>query len=125
MSDSENEKAQAALDAFLARLDAEINGYEALGDAELARHVGRKILAVAACAADRLLRDGGETLRAAPDKIGAFFDKAAAGYVQAIDGLHKRAVLTDAAAGNGFAPTRPAVDPLAPAIAAWRSTARE
>ena len=71
------------------------------------------------------MRDGGETLHAAPDKVGAFFDKAAAGYVQAIEGLHKRAVLADPAAANGFAPTRPAVDPLARSIAAWRAPTRE
>jgi hypothetical protein len=103
MPDDANTKVQEAVEPFLARLAAEMEACEALGDDALARHTGRKLLAVAACAADELLRDGGETLRAAPDKVGAFFDRAAAGYVAAIEGLHKRAVLTDLAAGE-FAP---------------------
>jgi hypothetical protein len=73
-----------------------------------------------------LLVDGGAALSAAPDKWGAFFDKAAAGYVQAIDGLAKRAALAEAAASNGFAAGRlRAEDPLARSIAAWGRAARE
>ena len=110
---------------FLAQLDAAMKACEALGDPELARHAGRMLLSVVACAADALLRDGGQALHAAPDKFGAFVDKAAAGYVQAIDGLAKRTALADAA-GNGIAPGRPrAADPLAPSIAAWRAPKRE
>jgi hypothetical protein len=119
MSDSENEKARAAIDAFLARLDEEMSGCAALGDGELVRHTGRKLLAVLACGTELLLRDGGTALYGAPDKIGAFFDRAAAAYATAIEGLHKRAVLTEAA------PAREAVDPMARSIAAWRAPARE
>jgi len=90
----------AASDELIERIAAELAACDGLGDPELARQTGRKLLAVVACAADALLRDGGAALRAAPDKFGAFFDKAAAGYVAAIDGLHKRAVLADLAAGN-------------------------
>jgi hypothetical protein len=107
------------------RIAAAMAACEVLGDPELARHAGRMLLSVVACAADALLRDGGQALHAAPDKFGAFFDKAAAGYVQAIDGLAKRTALADAA-GNGIAPGRPrAADPLAPSIAAWRAPKRE
>lgn len=108
------------------RIMRELAACETLGDPELARHTGRRLLAVVACATDALLADGGQALQGAPDKFGAFFDKAAAGYVQAIDGLAKRAALADAAAGNGFAQAQPgATHPLAPSIAAWRAPARE
>lgn len=108
------------------QLDAAMRACEQLDDPALARHTGRTLLAVVGCATDALLRDGGVALQAAPDKFGAFFDKAAAGYVQAIDGLHKRAGLMDAAAGNQLAQAQPrATHPLAPSLAAWRSAARE
>jgi hypothetical protein len=97
---------------------------EALDDPDLARRAGRKLLAAVACAADALLRDGAKTLHAAPDKVAAFFDKSAAAFVQAIEGLHKRAALIDVAAldAKQIAPARPrAADPLANAIAAWSS----
>ena len=99
---------------------------EKLGDPELARHAGRSLLAVVACAADALLADGGAALNGAPDKFGAFFDKAAAGYVQAIDGLAKRAALAEVAAGNGIAQAqRRVTDPPVPTFAAWRPASRE
>jgi hypothetical protein len=102
---------------FLIQLvEAAMCACEQLDDPALARHTGRKLLAVVACAADELLRDGGQALRAAPDKFGAFFDKAAAGYVQAIEGLHKRVAVAEvgSVAGSDFAPYRPrASNPLA------------
>jgi hypothetical protein len=113
-----------ALREEVARVAAAMTACEALGDDALARHAGRKLFAAVACAADALLRDGGKVLQAAPDKVGAFFDKAGAGFVQAIDGMHRRAVLKDAAlAGDGNAPRPRAADPLAPAFAAWASPA--
>jgi hypothetical protein len=109
----------------LDRIIAELAACEAKGDNELTRHAGRKLLAVMACAADALLLDGGKTLQAAPDKVGAFFEKSAAGFVQALDGLHKRAALTEAVhEANDMVGARPRVDdPLAAAIAAWGSSA--
>jgi hypothetical protein len=113
-----------AIDARTERIEriaAAMAACEKLGDCDLARRAGRALLAAAACAADALLADGGAALNAAPDKFGAFFDKAAAGYVQAIDGLAKRAALAEEA-GNGFADGRPCVeDPLARSIEAWRA----
>jgi len=104
------------------RIAAALAACDALDDAALARHAGRKLLAALACGADALLRDGAGTLHAAPDKIAAFFDKAAAGFAATIEGLHKRAVLLDAtprdAPETAAARPRPA-DPLADAIAAW------
>jgi len=115
----------AARAAQIERIAAAMAACEALGDPELARHAGRILLAIVAGAAEALLRDGAHALHAVPDKFGAFFDKAAAGYVQAIDGLAKRAALADAM-GNGIAPGRPrAADPVPCAFAPWRSTARE
>jgi hypothetical protein len=109
------------------RIMREVDACEKLGDAELARRTGRTLLAVVACATDALLADGGKALQSAPDKFGAFFDKAACGYVHAIDGLAKRAALADAAAAaNGTAHARPrAEDPLARSIVAWGRAARE
>jgi len=107
------------------RLVRELAACEKLDDAELARRTGRALLAVIACAADALLADGGQALQGAPDKFGAFFDKAAAGYVQAIDGLAKRADLAQQAAGNGFAAARNVADPPLPAYPAWQAAARE
>lgn len=124
MADTANEKAQEAVEAFLARLAAEMKACEGRGDLELARHTGRMLLAVVACAADALLADGGQVLQAAPDKFGAFFDKAAAGYVQAIDGLAKRAALAEAPR-NGSAAVRNVTDPPVPALPVWRAAARE
>jgi len=106
------------------RIMRELAACEKLGDPELARRTGRILLAVVACAADALLADGGKALQAAPDKFGAFFDKAAAGYVQAIDGLAKRAVLAQAA-GNGCAVARNVADPPTPTYPPWRPAARE
>jgi hypothetical protein len=114
-----------ALREEVARVAAAMTACEALGDDALARQAGRKLFAAVACAADALLRDGGQGLRAAPEKVGAFFDKAAAGFVQALDGMHRRAVLKDAAlACDAEAPRPRAADPLAPAFAAWAPPAR-
>ena len=104
------------------RMMRELAACEKLGDAELARRTGRILLAVVACATDALLADGGVALQAAPDKFGAFFDKAAAGYVQALDGLARRAALAEAAADGGAAARPRAEDPLALSIAAWRAS---
>jgi hypothetical protein len=109
---------------YLDRIINELAACEALGDVELARHAGRKLLAAIAGASDALLLDGGRALHAAPDKVGAFFDKAAVGLVQALDGLNQRTLLMQAAApaARDAAPGRPrADDPLAAAIAAWGS----
>jgi hypothetical protein len=119
----------------LERIIAQLAACGAMSDVELARHTGRKLMAALACAADVLLLDGAKTLHAAPDKVAAFFDKAAAGFAQTLEGLHRRAVLTEAAAGHPatlasrgplaldatqISPARPrAADPLADAIAAW------
>ena len=102
------------------RIAADLKACEALGDDELARRAGRKLLAAVGVAADALLCDGGKGLQTAPDKIGAFFDKSAAGFVQAVEGMHRRAVL--AQAGDAFEP-RLCPDHLAPAMAAWRAAA--
>lgn len=109
----------------LDRIIAEFAACAAMGDVDLARQAGRKLLAVMACAADALLLDGGQTLRAAPDKVGAFFEKSAAGFVQTLDGLHKRAAQMEAVhEANDMVGARPRVDdPLAAAIAAWGSSA--
>lgn len=106
------------------RIVAALAACEKLGDTELARRTGRILLAVVACATDTLLADGGHALQSAPDKFGAFFDKAAAGYVQAIDGLAKRAALAHAAVDNGAA-ARNVADPPCAAYPSWRSAARE
>ena len=111
------------LDAMLERIAAERAACEQLTDPELAQRAGRKVLTAVACAADAVLA-GANILQSAPDKLGAFFDKSATACVAAIEGLHKRATLAEAAA-NGFAPARPAVDPLARSIAAWGDPARE
>jgi hypothetical protein len=117
--DSAEAAHREAIEAQIARIAAAMAACEMLGDTDLARRTGRTLLAVVACATDALLADGGQALQTAPDKFGAFFDKAAAGYVQAIDGLAKGAALAEAA-GNGFAAARPrAEDPLARSIAAW------
>jgi hypothetical protein len=126
MADSKISIAEGAdPDACIAdvdRLRAEMAACERMGDIALVRHAGRKVLAAVACSADALLGDGGKTLHAAPDKVGAFFDRAAAGLVQSVDGLIKRTALMEAAALAAKeiapAPPRPA-DPLAGAIAAW------
>jgi hypothetical protein len=110
----------------LQRIAAAMAACEAMGDVELARHTGRKLLAALACAGDALLLDGAGTLHAAPDKVAAFFDKAAAGFAATIEGLHRRAVLMEAAAldAKDIMAARPrAADPLADAIAAWASPA--
>ena len=107
---------------FLDRIIGELAACEAMGDGELTRHAGRKLLAAVAGAADALLLDGGRTLQAAPDKVAAFFDKTTAGFVAAIEGLHKRTVLMQTAAleASEIVPARPRrPDPLAGAIAAW------
>ena len=119
----------AAPDASDARADRierimrELAACEKLDDPELARRAGRILLAVVACATDALLADGGQALQAAPDKFGAYFDKAATGYVQAIDGLAKRAALAQAAGSGGAA--RNVADPPNNAYPSWRSPARE
>ena len=108
----------------LDRIIAQLAACEAMGDVALARHTGRKLMAVLACAADMLMRDGAKGLHAAPDKVAAFFDKAAAGFAQTLEGLHRRAGLMDAAAldASELSPAQPrAADPLADAIAAWSS----
>jgi hypothetical protein len=108
---------------YLERIAAAMAACEAMGDVVLARHAGRKLMAAVAAGAEVLLADGGNTLHVAPDKVGAFFDKAAAGLVQAIDAMHKRAALTEAAREtDAMTPARPRpADPLAGAIAAWAS----
>jgi hypothetical protein len=106
----------------LERIAAQLAACEAMGDVELAQHTGRTLLAALACAADMLLRDGAKTLHAAPDKVAGFFDKAAAGFAQTLEGLHRRAVLADVPTldASEIPPARPrAADPLADAIAAW------
>ena len=90
------------LDAMLDRISAERAACEKLTDPELAQRANRNLLTAIACAADAVLADAG-TLHAAPDKLAAFFDKSATACVAAIEGLHKRAMLTEAAAGE-FAP---------------------
>jgi hypothetical protein len=110
--------------AHLERIIAQLAACEAMNHVELAQHTGRTLLATLACAADMLLRDGAKGLHAAPDKVAAFFDKAAAGFVQTLEGLHQCAGLMDAAAldATETSPARPrAADPLADAIAAWSS----
>jgi hypothetical protein len=106
----------------LEMIDAAMAACDTMGDVALARHAGRKLLAALACGADALLRDGAGTLHSAPDKVAAFFDKAAAGFATTIEGLHKRAVLLEPAAIGAqemtAAPPR-LFDPLAGAIAAW------
>jgi len=124
-SDQQARDTRAWEDA-MARIEETMHACEALGDDALARHAGRKLFAAVAGAADVLLRDGGKGLHEAPDKIGAFFDKAAAGFVQAVEGMHRRAVLADGAAFRGeSAAAARAAHPLAPALATWGAAARE
>jgi hypothetical protein len=94
----------AALDAMLDRISAERAACEKLSDPELAQRAGRNVLAAIACAADAVLADA-TMLQSAPDKLAGFFEKSAAACIGAIDALHKRAVLTEAAA-NAMAPGR-------------------
>ena len=104
------------LTAMLDRISAERVACEKLGDPELAQRASRKVLTAVACAADALLADA-KTLHSAPEKIAAFFDKSATACVAAIEGLHKRATLTEAAAD---APGRSrAADPLANPHLVW------
>jgi hypothetical protein len=108
----------SALREMVERIDAERAACEQLGDPELAQRAERKLLTAVACAADAVLGDA-RTLYSAPDKVGAFFDKSATACVAAIEGLHKRAVLNDAAADE-FAPGRSrAGEPFAGAYAMW------
>jgi hypothetical protein len=107
------------------RIAAERAACEALGDPELARRAGRKLIAAIACASDAILADEPKILQSAPEKLAAFFDKSAAGYVQAIDGLSKRAALAEATAGHGIASARPRAVDAPPAFPPWRSPARE
>jgi hypothetical protein len=93
------------LDAMLDRIAAERDACEKLPDPELARRAGRNVLAAVACAADAIIANA-NLLQSAPEKLAAFLEKSAAGYVAAIEGLHKRAVLTDAAAGGRAADPR-------------------
>ena len=110
--------AVAALDAMLDRIAAERVACEKLGDPALAQRATRNVLTAVACAADAVLADA-RTLQSAPDKLGAFFDKSATACIAAIEGLHKRANLADAAAGE-FAPGRPrAADPRLGDYALW------
>ena len=109
---------------YLDRIGAELAACDAMGDVALARQAGRKLIAAVAAGADVLLADGGKTLHAAPDKVGAFFDKAAAGLLQSIDAMQRAALIEPTAVleANEIASARPrAADPLAGAIAAWAS----
>ena len=93
------DEAVAVLDAMLERIAAERAACEKLGDPELAQRAGRNVLTAVACAADAVLADV-QMLQSAPDKVAAFFDKSATACVAAIEGLHKRAVLTESAASK-------------------------
>src|SRR5262245_23320951 len=88
------DQAAALLDAMLDRIAAERAACEKLGDPELAQRANRNVLTAVACAADAVLADV-NTLQSAPEKVAAFFDKSATACVAAIEGLHKRAVLTE------------------------------
>jgi hypothetical protein len=108
----------AALTAMIERMSAERAACETLGDPALAQRATRKVLTAVACAADAVLADA-NTLQSAPDKLGAFFDKSATACVAAIEGLHKRADLNEAAA-DAFAPGGPrAADPRLGDYAPW------
>jgi hypothetical protein len=126
-SDMTAERDTEQREEFLRNLETAREACAALGDEELARHVGRTILAALAGAADGVLRDGGESLRAAPDKVGAFFDRIAAAFVATLEGVHKRAAATDAPVAGGYAaPYRPReTDPLAKSFPAWAPAPRE
>jgi hypothetical protein len=115
MANDTNERTPAARDEFISNLDAALEACEVLGDDAQTRQTGRKILAVLAYAADAVLRDGGQALHSAPDKVGAFFERLAAAYVATVEGMHKRAAAETAPlAGGDFLPYRPrAADPLA------------
>jgi hypothetical protein len=103
--------------AMIERMSAEQAACAKLGDPALAQRATRKVLTAVACAADAVLADA-NTLHSAPDKLGAFFDKSATACVAAIEGLHKRADLNEAA--NEFAPGRPrAGDPRRGDYAPW------
>ena len=106
------------LNAMLDRMEAERAACEKLGDPALSQRATRKVLTAVACAADAVLADA-KTLQSAPDKLGAFFDKSATACVAAIEGLHKRTVLNEAAA-DAFAPGGPrAADPRLGDYAPW------
>src|ERR1043166_8322769 len=93
---TDGEGAVAALHAMLDRIAAERTACEKLGDPQLAQRAGRKLLTAVACAADAVLADVA-TLQSAPEKLAAFLDKSATACMAAIEGLHKRAMLTEAA----------------------------
>jgi hypothetical protein len=102
-TNGEAQAAAAVLNRLIERMSAEQAACEKLGDPELARRAGRNLLTAVACAADAILANA-QMLQSAPDKVAAFFDKSATACVAAIEGLHKRAVLTDLAAGAARAP---------------------
>jgi hypothetical protein len=108
----------AGLNEMLDRIAAERAACEKLGDAELMQRAGRNVLTAVACAADAVLADA-TTLHSAPDKIAAFFDKSAAAYVAAIEGLHKRAALMAASAGDVAAGGMRAADSRLDDYAVW------
>src|SRR5262249_10573997 len=92
---------------------AEIAAWEGASDAELARY-GRRALVIMMTRCGFLLTlEGGTAVRAAPDKVGAFFEKAAASLVQLdpADASERRPAL-DASQVHER-------DPLAHAIETW------
>ena len=118
LTNGDGEAAVAVLNSMLDRIEAERAAGEKLGDPALAQRATRNLLTAVACAADAVLADV-NTLQSVPDKVGAFFDKSAPACLAAIEGLHKRAALNEAAADT-FAPggPRPA-DPRLGDYAPW------
>jgi hypothetical protein len=112
-SERKSELSAAVLDAMLERISAERTACERLGDPELAQRAGRKLLTAVACAADAVLADA-NVLQSAPDKLAAFFEKSATACVAAIEGLHKRAMVSEAAGALAAGPRRNEYPPWGP-----------
>src|SRR5262245_5056078 len=103
-------------DALADRLRPLVAAYAGMTDAEVARAVWRKQMIAAGACAD--CAAGGEgRIVSVLDKVGAFLDKAASGFVQLHGVLNDGA--QEAAAEHSNGPRPRESDPLAHAIEAW------
>ena len=90
--------------------------YAGMTDAEVARAVWRKQMIAAGVCAD--CAAAGEThILGALDKVGAFLDKAASGFVQLHGALTHTGAADKAQSADGYRPRE--IDPLAHAIETW------
>jgi hypothetical protein len=107
-SERKSELSAAVLDAMLERISAERTACERLGDPELAQRAGRKLLTAVACAADAVLADANVLQSAPPRRL------LATACVAAIEGLHKRAMVSEAAGALAAGPRRNEYPPWGP-----------